>query len=314
MNIQTSAPAKIILVGEHAVVYGKPAIAVPVSSLRAYANGEPSSEGLRILSADLNEMIPVDINAEAIDNALALTARLALHKLAASPPNVTIRLHSDIPIASGLGSGAAVSTALARALCAALDTPLTNEELNALIYEVEKVYHGTPSGIDNTVIVYERPVYFVRGQPIETLTVGGEFRLIVADTGKSASTRVAVEGVRALYNAEPDTVRAILDEIGALVTAARGCIEGGQAFELGRLMSRNHTLLQQLTVSSPELDRLVAAALEAGAPGAKLSGGGRGGNMIALVSPEDEERLKEALRKAGAARTFTTRLGRSDQC
>jgi mevalonate kinase len=314
MSIQTSAPAKIILVGEHAVVYGKPAIAVPVLSLRAYAEVEPSAGGLRILSADLNEMVPVNINAEAIDNALALTARLVLRKLATTAPDVTIRLHSDIPIASGLGSGAAVSTALARALCAALNKQLRSEELNALVYEVEKVYHGTPSGIDNTVIVYERPVYFVREQPIETLAIGGEFVLIVADTGKSASTRFAVESVRALYDSNPEDVQHILDEIGALVSRARACIEGGHATELGRLMSRNHTLLQQLMVSSPELDRLVAAALEAGALGAKLSGGGRGGNMIALVAPENEVKIRESLLRAGAARTFTTRLSGRDEC
>lgn len=314
MNIQTSAPAKIILVGEHAVVYGKPAIAVPVSSLRAYAEVEPSSGGLQIASADLDEMVPVDISAATIDNALALTARLVLQKLAASPPEVTIRLHSDIPIASGLGSGAAVSTALARALCAALNAALPEAELNALIYEVEKVYHGTPSGIDNTVIVYEHPVYFVRQQPIQTVVIGGDFMLVIADTGRSASTRSAVDGVRALYDSRHEQVQALLDDIGELVAQARGCIERGQAQALGDLMNRNHALLQQLTVSSPELDRLVKAALDAGAFGAKLSGGGRGGNLIALVAPDSEGKVTDALTRAGAARVFTTILGRRARC
>ena len=122
-----------------------------------------------------------------------------LKQLNASPPDVTITIRSDIPIASGLGSGAAVSTALARALCAHSGAPLDEAALNGLIYEVEKIHHGTPSGIDNTVIVYERPVYFVRGQPIEQLTIGAPFTLLIGDTGKSASTRAAVAGVRELY-------------------------------------------------------------------------------------------------------------------
>ena len=257
MMSRASAPAKIILFGEHAVVYGKPAIAVPVSSLRAFATIEPSDDGLVIASSELDEMIPVSIGAGTVDNALALTARLVLEALDAPPPNIIIRVQSDIPIASGLGSGAAVSTALARALCSALNTSLDDATLNALIYEVEKVYHGTPSGIDNTVVVYERPVYFVRGTPIETLNIEQPFTLVIGDTGIPASTRVAVEGVRRHYDAEPERIQPLLYEVGALVMEARDFIEGGQPQAMGTLMNHNHTLLQQLGVSSPELDRLV---------------------------------------------------------
>src|SRR5690606_29176624 len=122
---------------------------------------------------------------------------LVLRALDAAPPSATIRIRSDIPIASGLGSGAAVSTALARALCALLERELDDAALNTLIYEVEKIHHGTPSGIDNTVIVYERPIYFMRGKPIQPVTIGAPFTLLIGDTGKSASTREAVAGVRA---------------------------------------------------------------------------------------------------------------------
>lgn len=304
--IEASAPAKAILVGEHAVVYGQPAIAIPVSDLRAFAMVEANESGLRIASADLD--IPVDIDSETVDNALALTARLVLKALGAPPPNVTIYIRSEIPIASGLGSGAAVSTALARALCLALGQTMDEATLNSLIYEVEKIHHGTPSGIDNTVIVYERPVYFVRGEGIETLSIATPFTLLIGDTGKSASTRTAVAGVREFYERDPDMVQPVLDEVGELVRSARVALELGDLVALGVLMTRNHTLLQHLTVSASALDGLVDAAHAAGALGAKLSGGGRGGNMIALVTDEILTQVTLALREAGAARVFATEV------
>jgi mevalonate kinase len=304
--IEASAPAKAILLGEHAVVYGQPAIAVPVSDLRAYAVVQPNDTGLRIAAGDLD--IPVNIDAEPVEHALALTARLVLKALDVPAPSVTISIRSDIPIASGLGSGAAVSTALARALCMAVDRTLDDAALNDLIYEVEKIHHGTPSGIDNTVIVYERPIYFVRGKPIEHLTIGAPFTLLIGDTGVGASTREAVAGVRALYQREPERIQPMLDEIGALGEQARGAIERGDLVSLGAVMTHNHVLLQQLTVSSPELDKLVGAAMLRGALGAKLSGGGRGGNMIALVTPETCAQVEAALHAAGAVHVYQTEV------
>ena len=304
--IEASAPAKAILFGEHAVVYGQPAIAVPVSDLRAFATAEPNDSGLRIAAGDLD--IPVNIDAEPVEHALALTARLVLKALDVPAPAVTITIRSDIPIASGLGSGAAVSTALARALCMAVGRTPGHEALNKIIYEVEKIHHGTPSGIDNTVIVYERPVYFVRGQAIEPLTIGAHFTLLIGDTGKSASTRAAVASVRGLYESNLIVIQPILDEIGSVVEEARSAIKSGDVPAIGTLMKRNHELLQWLTVSSPELDALVTAAESAGALGAKLSGGGRGGNMIALVTDETYSQVEAVLRAAGAVHVFRTEV------
>jgi mevalonate kinase len=312
--ITVSAPAKVILLGEHAVVHGQPAIAVPISGLRATATIDHSSStgsGLHIVAADMDEALPIDIESVAFDNALAFTARLVLETLGVPPPDTTIIIRSDIPIASGLGSGAAVSTVLGRALSVVTGVPLEPDALNNLVYEIEKIHHGQPSGIDNTVIVYEQPVYFVRGQSIETITIGQPFTLLIGDTGRGALTRVAVEDVRKLLNAQPETIGAIIEAVGALVVEARAAIERGDMLTLGRLMTSNHYLLQQLTVSSPELDQLVAAALAAGALGAKLSGGGRGGNMIALAQPDHAEAVGAALLNAGAVRVFSTVVGQS---
>ncbi len=306
-----SAPAKIILFGEHAVVHRQPAIAVPISGLRATATsrkGKPGS-GLQIEAADLNEVVPVEIGTDIVDNALVMTARLILRALAASPPDAIITVKSTIPMASGLGSGAAVSTALARALAETIGTEVNRETLNNLILEVERIYHGTPSGIDNTVIVYEQPVFFVRGQPIELLTIAHPFTLVVGDTGETALTRIAVRDVGKLVKSQPERMQPLFDEVGEISRKARQIIESGDPAALGPLMLRNHALLQQMTVSCESLDRLVQAAMDAGAVGAKLSGGGRGGNMIALVTPDRQEQISQALVDAGAVRVFTSVVG-----
>jgi mevalonate kinase len=221
---------------------------------------------------------------------------------------VEIRISSTIPVASGLGSGAAVTVALLRALSSMLHSPLSNDEINSLAYEIEKLHHGTPSGIDNTVVTYARPVYFVRGQPIETFKVGAPFTLVIADTGVRAPTKESVGDVRKLWEVDKPRWEKVFDEIGGIVQNAKEKIENGEWRSLGPLMDANHALLQSLTVSSPELDYLIEIARQSGASGAKLSGGGRGGNLIALVQPDKAARVAEALLAAGAKRTIITEI------
>jgi mevalonate kinase len=307
--MQTSAPGKIILFGEHAVVYGFPAIAAPVSSLRTYAAIRPNPPGLTGLRIVLSTAVDVlVITRESLDESLALTVDKTLKVLSTSEPDATIEITSNIPIASGLGSGAAVSAALSRAICMALDRSIDNDTLNALVYEVERIHHGQPSGIDNTVIVYEQTIYFVRGQPIERFQVGAPLHILIADTGQAASTKVAVSAVRDLYESDPRQTQPILQDIGNIVQQARSLAAAGEIEQLGALMTANHKLLKLLTVSSDALDRLVETALHAGAYGAKLSGGGRGGNMIALVSADRLDDVHTALLDAGAARVISTTI------
>jgi len=227
---------------------------------------------------------------------------------------VTIHVKSQIPIASGMGSGAAITAAIIRALAQYLDRPdlQTNEMVSALTYEVEKIHHGTPSGIDNTVVAYEQPIYFVRQSPqnqIDPFKVAVPLRFVVADTGVRSSTKVAVGDVRRQYNQQPARFAHIFDECGRIAKIARQAIETGDTQQVGKLMTENHAWLQQMTVSSPELDNLVGAALQAGALGAKLSGAGRGGNMIALVEDDaGETAVCAALQRAGATAILATIL------
>ncbi|MBN2304268.1 MAG: mevalonate kinase [Anaerolineae bacterium] len=321
-----SAPGKLILFGEHAVVHGQPALAVPLSAVRVTVRAEPMPPGTGTLihTPDLERSIRVSVEPDPIPDrlhtALAYPIQVARRALNVPLPDMMLIVNSTIPIASGLGSGAALAAALIRAFTDALDRPLSNDALNPLVYEVEKQHHGTPSGIDNTVIVYEKPVYFVRGQPPEPFTIARPFTLLVADTGNPSPTHIAVGDVRALYEAEPDRTGAIFREIGQIVEQARQIIESGAAESgttgsstiespgplIGSLMDANHALLRDLTVSSPALNALCAAARNAGAWGAKLSGGGRGGNLIALVPPDRAEHISRALRTAGAVGVIET--------
>jgi mevalonate kinase len=306
------APGKAILFGEHAVVFGRPAIAVPVHQVRATAEVsdlpeapagavfiESDATGTRAWLTDLPE-----------DDPLRRITQSTLERFpAADRPAFSIHVTSTIPIASGLGSGAAVSVAIARAVSQHLGQPLTTETVSALAFDVERLHHGTPSGIDNTVISYESPVYFVRGQPIERIKVGVPFDLLIGDTGIPAPTAKAVASVRRRWEADRETVDRLFDSIGDIVGRARTAIESGHVTALGSFMNENQTLLAEMGVSSPELDRLIDAALGAGASGAKLSGGGMGGNMIAVVTPDRAQAIAVALLEAGATRAFATQVG-----
>jgi mevalonate kinase len=199
-----------------------------------------------------------------------------------------------------------VCTALVRALALHLGVTLTNEKLSAIVFESEKLLHGTPSGIDNTVVAYERPVYFVKGRPPEPFTVARSFQLLIADTGLPSPTRITVGDVRAAWQAEPVRYEALFLAAGEIARDARAHIENGEPEALGPLMNRNQDLLRAMQVSCNELELLVAAALNAGALGAKLSGGGRGGNILALVTPETRDRVKAALEQAGAKSVIST--------
>jgi mevalonate kinase len=305
---KSSAPGKIILFGEHAVVYGRPALAVPVNQVRAEVEVSDSSRaGIWIdapavkLHAELNTL-PSDHPIAAVIHNFLFLSRLSRF------PDLEIKISSTIPVASGLGSGAAVTIALTRALASHLNYAMTDEELNAFAYEIEKLHHGTPSGIDNTVVTYARPVYFVKGQPLELFKAGKPFTIVIADTGVSAPTKESVGDVRRLWIDDRSRWETVFDKIGEISFTARRAIEAGRPELLGELMDENHSLLQKLTVSLPELDQLVEAARKAGALGAKLSGGGRGGNMIALVEPETAEAVASALKEAGAKNTIITKV------
>lgn len=305
-----SAPGKVILCGEHAVVYRQPAIALPLHEVRAYATVEAATGGGIVCDApDLGERWRVH---ERPDHPLGQLITATLGRLGVGTDvSLLITLHSDIPIAGGMGSGAALGAALVRALAAFVDQPLTAAEVAALVYEGERAYHGTPSGIDNTVVSYEQPIWFRRGSDgtpsvIEPFAVRTPFHLTIGDTGVRAPTLVTVGGVRERWQRDRQRYEALFAQIGTVVQHVRTALAQGQVDRLGALLDQNQALLEQVGVSSPELETLVTAAREAGALGAKLSGGGGGGIMLALGTTERADQIEAALRAAGAVRVLHT--------
>lgn len=317
-----SAPGKIILFGEHSVVYGQPAIAVPLGQVRARAyvtanlpgnvpaRETPSAAGkvystVTIEAPDIGLISNLaELPADHPLSRAILSVFETLHVVLA--PACTVRIRSTIPLAAGMGSGAAVSVAVMRALSAFLGQPLPLEQVCALAYEVEKIHHGTPSGIDNSVVAYNQAVFFVRGQPLQFLQLPVPFTIVIGDSGLSSPTGEVVSDVRRRWQIDPHAYDELFASAGQVARQARMLIENGTPEEMGPLMNHNHSLLAQMGVSSPELDDLVEAARRAGALGAKLSGGGRGGAMVALVRAQDASQVANALREAGAARVIQT--------
>ena len=307
-EVIATAPGKIILFGEHSVVYGYPALAAPVMQVQASCRIQTASPGtgLVIHAPDLGERLR--LSTAPPDNPLASVARQTLRALRLQEPDAALTLTSTIPIARGLGSGAAVSTALVKALGRFAGRELLPQTISEIVFEVEKIFHGAPSGIDNTVVAYAQPVFFRKGRPIQRFSVGAPLTLLIGDTGVKSPTYKAVGNLRERW--QKDTIRynAVFEQMGEIALQARQAIEAGNAAEIGRLMNENHRILTELGLSSPELNRLVDAALLAGALGAKLSGAGWGGNMIALVSPERAAAAANALRSAGASGVIITKI------
>ena len=296
MRHETSASAKTILFGEHAVVYGEPAIAIPLSRIRTYCDFSPNGSEFRVYSENtglnqtFSELEP--------NNGIKTLLSLLMEKFSIQEmPHDTLHIRSDIPIASGLGSGAALSIAIIRSFCAYYGKILSDEQINDMAYEIEKIYHGSPSGIDNTTITYEQAIIFTRGKGIEKLNADlGKMNLLVIDSGIRSRTIDVVSDVKA--NLEVN--RPFIREIGELVNRAVPVLAEMNTEEIGLLMNENQRLLCSINVSSPELDKFIDFGRKNHALGGKLTGAGRGGNFLILARDKDQaEWLKTQYEQMG---------------
>jgi hydroxymethylglutaryl-CoA reductase len=290
------AAGKVILLGEHAVVYGRHALAVAIPS--AVAAAVTATEGdSRIVLPEwgIDSAIRPD-DATGIGPAVLAVRR----ELGIERGDFVIRVSSSLPRGMGLGSSAALAVAVTRAFGAALELALDDETVNAVAFECEKLAHGTPSGIDNTIATFGKPVLFQRdGEPRTTsLAVAAALPIVIACASRAGVTRDMVDGVRARHARCTAHYDAIFDEIDALAVEGADALQAGDFGRLGAHMNICHGLLAALEVSTPELDSMVALARAAGAAGAKLTGAGGGGSIVALCPGRTSE-VAAALEAAG---------------
>lgn len=322
LKVTASAPAKIILCGEHAVVFYEPAIAMAIDK-QAYVTVEPrddkaiyiKSRNLRVSGRYEKGRFKPGIGGLAAKSKLnpIRTAVEKTFQLANKKAGLNVLIDSDIPVATGLGSSAAVAVATIAATGKLLDALLSKEKICSIAYEVEKTAHGHPSGIDNYISTYGGITVFRRGERLTPLEAHANILLVIGNTKVSRSTGLLVGHVGDLKEAYPNVINPVIDAIGRISISAAQALQDGELKRLGELMNVNHGLLSALGVSSEELDRLVYAARRAGALGAKLTGAGGGGCMIALVTPEKLKQVRRAIRQAGGITMLAKKIDRGVQ-
>jgi mevalonate kinase len=320
---KTRAYGKLILFGEHFVVYRVPAL---VGAVSAYTDceavvvdttttttGNTSSLKPGVSIVDNRPAVPNYKVQKAAEGEEAVKLVLDHLKLDyTNKLNIQLTFGGTLTCASGIGASAAQVVSLARALKHELPVPMTEDEINAAGYEGEKGYHGTPSGIDNTAATFAGLLKFQRTDTAPVFTkfrLATPIRIVYASTGITASTTTVVNDVRAKKEEDPAWFDGLLQEYLTVVTKAEAAVLEGDMATLGDLLNQNHTLCQKLTVSCAELDALVEAARTAGAVGAKMSGTGRGGLMLALTpTVELQDAVAAALTAAGAPQVWKTTL------
>ncbi|UCC92147.1 MAG: mevalonate kinase [Candidatus Aenigmatarchaeota archaeon] len=299
---------KVILFGEHFVVYGLPAIASGIDKL-VKARVERNEKGIIFDDRVFNSIISFE---KQRDHVLSKTFEKVFGYFGVK--DIKIEISGDVVPMAGMGYSAALAVAVIRALNEFTGKGVSEEEVNKLAYECEKVSHGTPSGIDNTCATYGKILWFEKNMEggentIEPIEMKGNLLLVMGNTGKKGNTKELVAKVRKRKESEPDKYGGIFSRAGELVKHAKERMISFDLKGVGELMNENHSLLQEMGVSSPELDKLCELAKSNGALGAKLTGAGGGGFMIAITENEEvQERVAKSFEREGAD-SFRIRIG-----
>jgi mevalonate kinase len=292
------AHAKAILLGEHAVVYGSPAVALPVPSLRVEASARHVA-GASVLDTEisLGPLGPAD--------PLGTTVLETLRHVGAEDDGVEVVVRGTLPIGRGLGSSAAAANAIVDAVADLYGVALDDADRFELVQRGERVAHGTPSGLDARATSASAPILFTAGRVDHPpIRFGGGF--VVADTGARGSTRKAVADVRAFIERNPERGRTLLAELEHGTLAGVADLAADRRDDLGTRMTAAQLVLDELGAGHPAITALIEVARAAGALGAKLTGGGQGGCIIALArDAASAERISQALLEAGALGTWT---------
>jgi mevalonate kinase len=311
MNSEGIGFGKAILFNEHFVVYGIPSI---VSAIGKYTIAKINSSNKKgYFLEDNRDATPGYKDGKLEQQKISIDNIIKKMGLNLNENGVNIELCGNLYAASGIGASAASCVAIARALSDFYSLNLSDEEINNIAYEGEKGYHGTPSGVDNTASTFGGLIWFERSDNnvIEKIEIPNQIEVVMGNTGKVANTELAVNGVRERKNNNPQKYKDIFNRAENIAYLAKRAFQEEDYIELGKLMNENHKLLQQIEVSTKELDFLVNISREHGAYGAKLTGGGLGGNIIALTPGRDlQEEVANAIEKEGF-QTLKTIIGAS---
>lgn len=292
------AHSKLILVGEHAVVHGQPAIALPFPLIKV-ASTVTYAKGPVYLKSDLYEG-PLAAAPAALAGVQQIVKK-ALAILDLPFQDLVIQIDSTIPPGKGLGSSASVAIAIVKSLFHYKGKPYTTELLLDLANISETYAHGAPSGIDSLTITSSSPVWYEKDKAIDYVKPNGDFYFVVADTGQMADTKSAIATVTSLFKATPQIMHEAVEKIGDITHQVKDALEKSSKNMLGRLLNEAQKELETIGVSDESLNRLIQFAREQGALGAKLTGGGKGGCIIALAKNEiHSKQLSEKLLEYGA--------------
>jgi len=319
-----SGYGKVILFGEHFVVDGLPAIASAIADRTvaeatiAKGPAPAARAGTYVIDGegwtlyDNRPETPGYKKEKAEEQRKAIDLMLKFMKVDVQKNPLRLVQGGELLAVSGVGASAASCTAIARAVNGLLKLGLNDEKINEVAFEGEKGFAGTPSGIDNTAATFGGLIWFQKAQPksiIERLKLKKPVEIVEGNTGITSSTKTVVDDVKARRLAEPARFEPLYAEAAKLIPEARKALESFDLKGVGELMNKNHELLQSLTVSCKELDLLVGIARKEGALGAKMTGTGRGGYMVALTPGKElQERVAKAIEKAGFM-TMKTRIG-----
>ncbi|MHA1685331.1 MAG: mevalonate kinase [Candidatus Heimdallarchaeaceae archaeon] len=304
-----SAPGKIILFGEHAVVYGYPAIALAIDK-RVYCRATESSHGyatIKSINFEEGKTYVISDHQTLPKSFLPLSAVISkLINTTSKKKLPALTIESELPASSGLGSSAATAVALIQCLSSFYKINLSLDDICKYAFEAEKIQHGTPSGIDNTISTYGGGIYFKQGD-LTRLNISLDATIVVADSNIPRSTRELVEKVRVLRKKEPFYVDEILKQIGDIVEEGKRFLLSQKIEQIGYLMTKNHYLLEKLGVGHKKLNAILNILHDSGALGGKLTGAGGGGCVIALFADKNEaERAINKLKKQYSIKAFGT--------
>ena len=302
---------KAILFNEHFVVYGVPAIVSAIGKYTVAKVNPIEKSGWNLI--DDRKATPNYKEDKIEQQKDSINRILKKMDIDLSKNGIEISLDGTLYCASGIGASAASCVAIARALSEHFDLDFSDEEINEVAYEGEKGYHGSPSGIDNTASTFGGLIWFEKGENIvmDKITIPTPIEIVMGNTGKVANTAAAVAGVRERREKNPEKYKEIFDRAENIAYLARNALKNEDHKEVGKLMNESHKLLQNIEVSSRELDFLVKLARDQGAIGAKLTGGGLGGNIIALTPDKNlQEEVANAIEKEGF-QTLKTVIGAS---